>query len=656
MNATFGESPNPSSLVWFQNLVAWMKRRSPDEVAEDTWSNRHVLQPEVVVHKDGGTNGTIRGLCWAAEARRALAVQEVVMKISKSHWITLPHVEEEDDDNDKEEAPKQELNNTKEPTTTTKTATSAATRQYAVWIQQLDQVLSSSSKESNPTVQDDEWMYYSKQDILLAAYVALLRLDSSLSSSSWWQPYWDSLPSSTELLQLLPRHWSLQELDQWLGGSPIRAHVDAQKIMLQHHYNRIVRSSLFQRPEEDDDTRTDGAPIGATIPTFSYQDLDVAMTIVSSRAFSNETTTASPTTTLVPLLDLCNHYRGPRNANVGKSCSYTFQANQVIVQSTHGFQPGTMLSITYGAQSNGQLLLNYGFALADNIEPDGSCNDIYEFVPTRTTTSSNPKRSIIVLRRGPKSYSYGGFVQALETFFPDHQTGKNSLPASTDGMEQHDGNDGMKEEQEEEEDVDDMEDDMEAFLNACDDEEEEHDPELDDHDDHDQLLYGEPSAMDSPHPNQPPPPPQDLQTELQALSAFRERLLELAESYTFPKAQRTLVLSSSLRAKDDHDSRQPNKDSDRPDQDRAYYAALVVDSEVATLRFFAATAQAIAQQLNKHLGDDDSLPPQSKVAKQENDTDHQQQHDKEGTARWDPLHVEELVAAYLKIRHPEIPL
>jgi hypothetical protein len=82
---------------------------------------------------------------------------------------------------------------------------------------------------------------------------------------------------------------------------------------------------------------------------------------------------------------------------------------------------GDALVITYGAQGNAALLLNYGFCIQQNIEPDGSSNDVYELLVEPAASGKDegaaaPGAAVAVpLRAGPKWYSYGGLVRALET-------------------------------------------------------------------------------------------------------------------------------------------------------------------------------------------------------------------------------------------------
>jgi hypothetical protein len=81
---------------------------------------------------------------------------------------------------------------------------------------------------------------------------------------------------------------------------------------------------------------------------------------------------------------------------------------------------GDALVITYGAQGNAALLLNYGFCIPRNLEPDGSSNDVYELLLEPKACQGDERAAgtgtiaAVPLRTGPKSYSYGGLVRALE--------------------------------------------------------------------------------------------------------------------------------------------------------------------------------------------------------------------------------------------------
>ena len=236
------------------------------------------------------------------------------------------------------------------------------------------------------------------EDCLIAAYLA--------SKPTAINAYLDSLPQSI----LLARHWSDDEL-LLLEPSPLLNRIRSSQTSVSDDYN-LMKEKL---------------------PTLSFAKdaFDQGLAAVSSRAFDH-----NGSSVLVPLLDLCDHVRGSEHA---KNLSYVFDDTRdlVVVKTTQQILGGSPLKITYGAQANGPLLLNYGFCIEPNIEPDGSSNDTYEFF--------NGHRSVH-LRTGPKSYTYGCFCQALDLFteLRSENSGSGDPP-----------------------------DDMEAFLDECDAEEEE---------------------------------------------------------------------------------------------------------------------------------------------------------------------------------------
>uniref|UniRef100_A0A7S0C7T6 Uncharacterized protein n=1 Tax=Proboscia inermis TaxID=420281 RepID=A0A7S0C7T6_9STRA len=115
----------------------------------------------------------------------------------------------------------------------------------------------------------------------------------------------------------------------------------------------------------------------------------------------------------------------------------------------------------------------YGFCLETNWEPDRSCNDVVEF---KIEQPYEDPSVTVELRAGPKSYTYGGFVKALECFLFNDE-------------EQNDGGD-------------DDEDGMEAFLEEEEDEEGfgmmygTMDDEMEDDDDMNQSTQAECTALE----------------------------------------------------------------------------------------------------------------------------------------------------------------
>jgi hypothetical protein len=80
----------------------------------------------------------------------------------------------------------------------------------------------------------------------------------------------------------------------------------------------------------------------------------------------------------------------------------------VLVYTTRSLPAGSTLRMTYGAKGNAALLSRYGFAIHNNAEPDGSCNDVLE---VEIDADGGPP---VGLQRGPESYSYGPLARALE--------------------------------------------------------------------------------------------------------------------------------------------------------------------------------------------------------------------------------------------------
>ena len=119
----------------------------------------------------------------------------------------------------------------------------------------------------------------------------------------------------------------------------------------------------------------------------SLEDFDDMLAAVTSRAFAGQ----EDEIMMIPILDLCNHSRGK---NEEKNLEYKIlDDGSVEVRAVVKIKPNENFRLTYGAKSNQQLLLNYGFAMKDNVEPDGSSNDFLEFCCNGTT---------VELKTGPK--------------------------------------------------------------------------------------------------------------------------------------------------------------------------------------------------------------------------------------------------------------
>jgi hypothetical protein len=340
----------------------------------------------------------------------------------------------------------------------------------------------------------------------IALYLASLKSQARL-------PYLETLPDRSTF-DALPRRWSENQLDQLLSGSPLLDRVMKSRASVREDYESAKQTwGKLQK----DDTRA--------CPNFD--DFCDMLAAVTSRAFG--VGDQDDDIAMVPLLDLCNHCRGK---NAEKNLSYKRMENGSIqVKSTKLIPKESLLAITYGAKGNAPLLLNYGFTIPQNLEPDGSSNDILEF----GKGNGHDNNVVLELQTGFKSYSYGCFVKALEHYY---DTKDKAIGMDYGGP-----------------DDDQEEDDMEAFLNECDEEKDEEgffDGEDDDEQDGDKEEEDE---------------EQVLQSELKALDSFRNGLQQARAAYKLQGSE--LTNAASL-----------GEPSPR------YYAAILIQSEHRTIQFF----------------------------------------------------------------------
>eukprot|EP00536_Pseudo-nitzschia_multiseries_P001247 jgi/Psemu1/2850/gm1.2850_g len=261
--------------------------------------------------------------------------------------------------------------------------------------------------------------------------------------------YLHSLPDSSSF-DTLPRRWSDEDIHRLLAGTSLLKRIVSDKKGVVRDYELLLERYQKSEFEKTKDGNTPSFP-----PFEKFSDMLAAVT---SRAFQIGNTDGD--IALVPILDLGNHTRGKfTNKLEKKNVSYQYDAVQgaMIVASTIDIDAGESIRLTYGAKANAELLLNYGFCIPRNIEPDGSSNDVLEFqVGPDKKDSDESGRKTIVLRTGPKSYSYGGFAATLEEYFEEKAT------SNVDGRSNNSS--------EEEEDKIPPDNDFEAFMNECDNE------------------------------------------------------------------------------------------------------------------------------------------------------------------------------------------
>jgi hypothetical protein len=407
------------------------------------------------------------------------------------------------------------------------------------------------------SLRDSGKLYASVCNILIA--VALAFVGSSLPSSSkedrLARAYLATLPDSSSYWDCLPRRWSDEQLKALLQGSTVLNRARHARKRIERDFSLLQNSFL----SKNDDERQ-----SFPVPFEKFSNMYAA---VSSRAFSISSSDSSTAAglqqeqedVLIPILDLCDHCRGTQEGQNKKNISYDFQDGYMVVRSvaeddsvttkdpSNTMLPlpvGEALRITYGAQGNPQLLYNYGFAIQDNLEPDGSSNDVLEF--TVKDKEGTFESTILYLRMGPKSYTYGYLIKALEFFRPQNQNTDND------------------DERGEEED----QDDMEAFLAGGDDNDNDDDDDID--------LYGD---TESPAEESHEQDAKDEATnDLAALSIFEQALQEKLKQYKLDDA----TLSKRIA-----------EEKTGPE----YYSAILLHSEKKTLRFFLTAVRKITNML-----------------------------------------------------------
>jgi hypothetical protein len=366
--------------------------------------------------------------------------------------------------------------------------------------------------------------------------------------------YLSTLPDPATF-DALPRRWTDDQIEARLKGSPLSERVKKTKQGVRKDYN-LVQTACNDLKEKP-----------AAFPSFD--EFSNMLAVVSSRAFC--VGHSDQDVALVPILDLCDHCRG---SEARKNLSYKRVENGSIeVRSIQSIEQDEGLRLTYGAQGNAQLLLNYGFSIPRNLEPDGSSNDVLEF-------SLLDGMPVIQLRTGPKSYAYGGLVKALEQVVDMTPDESRDQP---------------------------KEDDMEAFLNGCDEEDEEVD------------IYGEATEGGSDKDDESC----TIQRELVALKSFQVALQESMGAYN--------NAGINLTDRTAH-----------PKPCANYYSALLIQSEQRTIHFFARAAEKIVALLQGK-----TVPQRSKELQVDLTTTKED-------IELIEAQTEELAQAFMKIRYGDI--
>lgn len=176
-------------------------------------------------------------------------------------------------------------------------------------------------------------------------FLMIFMLVDRKNPNSFFRPYYDILPAT---LHNMPIFWREDEL-ALLKGSHLLQQIEDRNIAIKNDYEAICSI----------------APELATVCTL--EEFQWARMCVCSRNFGiivNGIKTAA----LVPYADMLNHYR-PRETKW--QFDDNLQGFTIIALQSLG--NGVQVYDSYGQKCNHRFLLNYGFSVENNIEPDGFC-------------------------------------------------------------------------------------------------------------------------------------------------------------------------------------------------------------------------------------------------------------------------------------------
>lgn len=176
-------------------------------------------------------------------------------------------------------------------------------------------------------------------------FLMIFMLIDRKNPTSFFKPYYDILPPT---LSNMPIFWTAEEL-KYLEGSYMLEQIAERNHAIAEDYKAICK--LY--PE--------------FIHISTLDEFKWARMCVCSRNFGlcvNGLQTAA----LVPYADMLNHYR-PRETK----WQFDDSIQGFTVVSLQGIGFGAQVYDSYGRKCNHRFLLNYGFSVENNVEPDGFC-------------------------------------------------------------------------------------------------------------------------------------------------------------------------------------------------------------------------------------------------------------------------------------------
>lgn len=201
-------------------------------------------------------------------------------------------------------------------------------------------------------------------------FLMLFVLCDRKKPGSRFKPYYDMLPAT---LSNMPIFWNEDELS-YLEGSYLTTQIEERKRAIATDFEAIRHAC----PSFD-----------CTLEEFKW-----ARMCVCSRNFG-VVVNGVRTSALVPYADMLNHYR-PRETK----WTYDNSRGAFTITALQNIEKGAQIYDSYGQKCNHRFLLNYGFAIEDNAEPDGFCPNEVPLAIELRKDKLLPRKQLLWFRDG----------------------------------------------------------------------------------------------------------------------------------------------------------------------------------------------------------------------------------------------------------------
>jgi len=230
------------------------------------------------------------------------------------------------------------------------------------------------------------------------ALCCVLVLEKRKGSRSTWCDYLSKLPSLEEFRRTVPVMHTMRDfIDFWGFDECNHAHAHQPRSnadirwMIKELYRaqRAVEVTYKLVVSETDFSAADacGTPFTYDLTRMTKEEFFWAYACVTTRSFQSPNAPSNDPVRdmltrkdftgvfMAPVLDFANHKR-PREVKY-ETTDGLGGDGKVTVTTLRDFSAGEFMHIAYGAKGNTDLFFRYGFCVEDNVEPDGSSNDVF---------------------------------------------------------------------------------------------------------------------------------------------------------------------------------------------------------------------------------------------------------------------------------------